>query len=101
LDAIAVHLPTWHAPSPRGGMCVWAELPPSTPSSALAARALEHGVRIAAGSRFNADGGLERRLRLPFTHPPEVLIEAVRRLSAAQDALGRHAAHELPTRWVA
>lgn len=102
LAALAAIRPEWRAQPPSGGMAVWAQLPPQTPSSALARRALDHGVRIAAGGRFGADGGFERRVRLPFTQPPELLLEAVRRLAAAEAGLARRrpAAQQLE-RWVA
>jgi DNA-binding transcriptional MocR family regulator len=103
-DALLAALPpSWRADRPAGGMSVWAELPAGTAASALAARAADHGVRVAAGPRFSASGGeFEQRLRLPFTQPPERLTEAIRRLSAAEDALGaRIAAAEPPARWVA
>ena len=39
---------------------------------------------------------------MPFTQPPERLEEAIRRLTAAEDALGgRSAATEPQARWVA
>jgi DNA-binding transcriptional MocR family regulator len=102
LDALASHRPAWRAARPSGGMSLWAELPEGAAASALAARAVAHGVRVAAGSRFGANGGFERRLRLPFTQPPERLAEAVRRLAAAEDAVGsRPSAAEPPARWVA
>jgi DNA-binding transcriptional MocR family regulator len=83
-------------------MSVWAELPDGPAASALAVRAGEHGVRIAAGSRFSPNGGFEQRMRRPFTQPPERLAEAVRRLAAAEDALGRWPqAAEPQARWVA
>ncbi len=100
--ALATLRPAWRVAWPGGGMSVWAELPDGTASSALAARAVEHGVRVAAGPRFGAEGGFEQRLRLPFTQPPELLTEAVRRLAAAEDALAsRTPALEPAARWVA
>ena len=95
--------PAWRADRPAGGMSVWAELPSGTAASALAARAADHGVRVAAGPRFSAAGAeFEQRLRLPFTQPPERLLEAVRRLTTAEAALGpRPTATEPLTRWVA
>jgi DNA-binding transcriptional MocR family regulator len=102
LAALATHRPAWRAARPAGGMSVWAELPEDTAASALAARAVEHGVRVAAGPRFSAGGEFEQRLRLPFTHPPERLAEAVRRLAQAEDALGaRPPLIEPAARWVA
>jgi DNA-binding transcriptional MocR family regulator len=101
-DALAAECPHWRVRQPAGGMSFWVQLPEGTPASALAARALEHGVRVAGGPLFGVDGGFERRLRLPFTQPPERLAEAVRRLAAAERTLGsRAAAGESATRWVA
>ena len=94
LAAIASERPEWRVATPAGGMSLWVELPARTAASALAARAAEHGVRIAAGPRFSAGGEFEQRVRLPFTQPPERLQEAIRRLATAEDALGtRSASH--------
>jgi DNA-binding transcriptional MocR family regulator len=102
LGALAAERPAWRAARPSGGMSVWVELPEGTAASALAAHAVEHGVRVAAGARFGAGGGFEQRLRLPFTQPPERLAEAVRRLAAAEDALAsRPPSAEPSARWVA
>jgi DNA-binding transcriptional MocR family regulator len=102
LAALARLRPAWRVVPPGGGMSMWVELPAPTAASALAARAAEHGVRVAAGPRFSAGGGFEQRLRVPFTQPPERLEQAIRRLAAAEDALGsRPAATEPAARWVA
>jgi DNA-binding transcriptional MocR family regulator len=99
-DALLAALPpTWWAARPAGGMSVWALLPDGTAASALAARAADHGVRVAAGPRFSAGGEFEQRLRLPFTQPPERLAEAMRRLAAIHGAGA--AAAEAAARWVA
>src|SRR5439155_18104508 len=60
LEAIAAERPAWRAARPAGGMSVWAELPEGTAASALAARAIEHGVRVAPGTRFAVAGGFEQ-----------------------------------------
>jgi DNA-binding transcriptional MocR family regulator len=102
IAAIEQERPRWRANTPPGGLSVWIELPPETSSSTLAVRALERGVRVAPGPRFSATGGFEQRLRLPFTHPPELLAEATRRLAAAEDTLdSRPAVPRPPVRWVA
>ncbi|MEN0129660.1 MAG: PLP-dependent aminotransferase family protein [Brevundimonas sp.] len=80
-------LPQWQVPVPRGGLALWVDL--GTPaSSALAAIAPRHGVRVAAGPAFAVDGSFERNLRLPFSEPPEALERAVDGLALAWDALG-------------
>jgi DNA-binding transcriptional MocR family regulator len=102
MRAVADERPGWRVRRPSGGMAVWVELPDGASASALAARAVAHGVRVAPGPRFGVDGGFERRMRLPFTQPPERLAEAVRRLAAAEDALGsRSPARPAEVRWVA
>jgi DNA-binding transcriptional MocR family regulator len=102
LGALADLCPAWRVGRPVGGMTVWVELPEGTSASALAARAVDHGVRVAPGPRFGVDGGFDQRVRLPFTQPPERLAEAVRRLAAAERALGTRAPARTPAvRWVA
>ncbi len=102
LSAVARERPQWRVGRPAGGMTLWVELPDTTTASALAARGVAHGVRVAPGPRFGVDGGFEQRLRLPFTQPPERLAEAVRRLAAAERALGsRSPARPPDVRWVA
>ncbi|MGZ4171154.1 MAG: aminotransferase class I/II-fold pyridoxal phosphate-dependent enzyme, partial [Solirubrobacteraceae bacterium] len=102
LRAVAAGRPDWRVRRPAGGMALWVELPDGSSASALAARGVAHGVRVAPGPRFGVDGGFEQRLRLPFTQPPERLAEAVRRLAAAEQALGsRSPADPSDVRWVA
>jgi DNA-binding transcriptional MocR family regulator len=88
LAALARELPGWRVSAPEGGLSLWAELdaPLSTPLSVLARSA---GVQIVPGSRFGADGTLERYLRLPYTQPAEVLERAVTRLREVWTTLDR------------
>jgi DNA-binding transcriptional MocR family regulator len=90
LAALARDLPGWRVSAPQGGLSLWAELdaPLSTPLSVLARSA---GVQIVPGSRFGADGTLERYLRLPYTQPAEVLERAVTRLREVWTTLDRSA----------
>ncbi|MGA8112852.1 MAG: PLP-dependent aminotransferase family protein [Actinocatenispora sp.] len=89
-DALAAELrrqlPDWRFDLPRGGLSLWVELD-SPVSSAVAAAAELHGVRLAPGPRFGAEGTLERFLRMPFALSPDALVEAVRRIAAARSHL--------------
>lgn len=83
VEALRQHCPDWTLRVPDGGLSLWCHLPEPM-STRLAVAAVNHGVQIAPGSRFGANGGLERWLRLPFaSHPADESAEAVRRLSAA------------------
>jgi DNA-binding transcriptional MocR family regulator len=69
-------LPSWDVPVPAGGMVLWCGLP-APMSSAIAAAAPAYGVALAAGPRFGTGHAFDDRLRLPFTHPVEVLERGV------------------------
>ncbi|WP_331272289.1 MocR-like transcription factor YczR [Motilibacter aurantiacus] len=78
--ALAERLPEWSARVPRGGMSLWVGLD-APGSTALAAAAPEAGLRVAPGPRFGIDGAFDRFVRLPFTAPEPVLVDAVDRLA--------------------
>jgi DNA-binding transcriptional MocR family regulator len=80
--AIRQHCPSWRFTVPDGGLSLWCELPAAA-STRIAAVAQNFGVRVAPGSVFAPHGGLERWLRVPYTHPVGQLSEATRRLAAA------------------
>ena len=84
--ALAEHLPEWRFALPAGGLSLWAELD-APRSSALAAIADRHGVRLAAGPRFGVDGAFERFVRLPYSLPEPQLEEAAARLAVAWRAI--------------
>ncbi|MFD9378039.1 PLP-dependent aminotransferase family protein [Streptomyces sp. NPDC059999] len=88
--ALTEYLPDVHTLQPVGGVTLWATFREPI-SSRLAAVAPDHGVTIAAGPRFGVGGAFERNIRLPYTLPPEQLIEGIRRLARAEQAL-RHGA---------
>jgi DNA-binding transcriptional MocR family regulator len=79
---LRTELPGWRFRVPGGGLSVWAELD-APRSSALAAIADRHGLRLAAGPRFGVDGAFERFVRVPYGLPEAELATAVRRLAAA------------------
>ncbi|MFF5112445.1 PLP-dependent aminotransferase family protein [Streptosporangium sp. NPDC000509] len=80
---LAARMPDWSFTLPAGGGSIWVRLSGPT-ATALADAAACQGVRLAPGRWFGVDGTLEGRLRLPFTHPPQVLVEAVRRIAEAR-----------------
>lgn len=79
---VAERLPEWRLRVPEGGLSLWFRLPLPR-SSQLAEAADARGLVITPGHRFFVEGGGERYVRLPFTHPPDVLDEAVVRLGDA------------------
>jgi DNA-binding transcriptional MocR family regulator len=84
--ALAAALPRWRFAVPAGGLSLWVELD-APHSSALAAVADRHGVRVAAGPRFGVDGAFERFVRLPYNLPDPMLQAAVERLALAWRAV--------------
>jgi DNA-binding transcriptional MocR family regulator len=95
--AVRATLPAWRFDLPPGGLSLWIELDAAR-SSALAAVADRHGVRVAAGPRFGVDGAFERFVRLPFNLPEALLAEAVERLAVAWHAVGGVRGADAPER---
>ena len=81
VDAITTGLP-WDCTPPPAGMALWCSLG-SPGSTALAAAALELGLRLAPGSRFTVDGSADNRLRLPLSVPVARAPELAGRLHEA------------------
>lgn len=78
--ALRRELPGWTFRVPDGGLALWVRTGGrSAPEVATAAE--RRGVRLAAGRRFGPDAHLEGFLRMPYTQPPELLEEAVRRIA--------------------
>ncbi|MER6392304.1 PLP-dependent aminotransferase family protein [Streptomyces sp. NPDC001523] len=84
--ALTEYLPDVHTLQPVGGVTLWATFREPI-SSRLAAVAPDHGVTIAAGPRFGVGGAFERNIRLPYTLPPDQLVQGIRRLARAEQAL--------------
>ena len=82
IGALRQHLPEWRVPEPAGGLMLWCGLPERR-SRALVAAAQRHGLHLAPGPLFGTGHALDDRLRLPFTHPPDVLEKAVAALVRA------------------
>jgi DNA-binding transcriptional MocR family regulator len=81
IDGVREYCPQWTVRRPAGGLSLWCELDGPV-STQIAVVAQSHGIRLAPGSRFAAQGGLERWLRLPYTLPVDVLRDAARRLGS-------------------
>ncbi|GAB2744267.1 MocR-like transcription factor YczR [Kitasatospora kifunensis] len=82
LPALREWLPRWRFAEPIGGMTLWIDT--AGLSGAALSRAGEQvGLRIAAGSRFGADGAFEAFIRLPLTVPAAAATETAARLAAA------------------
>ncbi|MEV8376378.1 PLP-dependent aminotransferase family protein [Kribbella sp. NPDC056861] len=79
-------LPQLEVSTPTGGVSIWAAFPAAI-SSRLAATAPDHGLTLAAGPRFGIGGAFERHLRLPFTLPPDRLLDAVGKLARTVEAI--------------
>ncbi len=85
--ALRRHVPEWRFRVPAGGLSLWVELDQPR-STALAAVADRHGLRVAAGPRFGVDGAFERFVRLPYSLPADTLEDAAARLAVAWRSLG-------------
>ena len=84
--AVRRELPGWEFAVPTGGLALWCRLPASVATD-LAVEAERHGVIVAPGPVFAAEGGLDRFVRLPWTRPVADLEEAARRLAAAWEVV--------------
>ncbi|MCW2786435.1 MAG: transcriptional regulator, GntR family with aminotransferase domain protein [Marmoricola sp.] len=84
LTALAGRLPQWAVRRPSGGLNLWCELPVAR-SSDLVPRAAARDVLLAPGPSFAPEGGLDRFLRIPYTQPAHVLVDAINRIAQAWD----------------
>lgn len=84
VTAVRRELRDWTFRVPAGGLGLWVRTGGES-ASVLATAAGHRGVRLAAGPCHGTDGFLEEFVRLPFTQPPEVIDEAVRRIGAVRE----------------
>jgi DNA-binding transcriptional MocR family regulator len=77
--AVRDHLPEWRFVLPTGGLALWCQLPAAR-ATAVVAEVERHGVILAPGPVFAAEGGLDSFVRIPWTQSGDQLEEAARRL---------------------
>ncbi len=80
--AVRRHVPDWRFTLPPGGLSLWCELPVDR-GDALSRAAESSGLRLARGSQFGVDGGMDRFVRIPYSVPPDEADEVGRRLADA------------------
>jgi DNA-binding transcriptional MocR family regulator len=80
--AVRDRLPDWRFRLPTGGLALWCQLPGPV-ASAVTREAEQHGVIVAPGPVFAAEGGLDRFVRIPWTRPADELDAAVDVLARA------------------
>lgn len=86
---LAAQLPEWTWSEPEGGSALWIRLP-DTDARVFAQVALRHGVEVVAGRSMDPTGEHDDHLRVPFTYPEPVMLDAVERLTRAWQELRRH-----------
>ena len=86
--AVGDRLPDWRFTTPTGGLALWCQLPHPLATS-VATEAEQHGVVVAPGPVFAAEGGLDRFLRIPWTRPGDELTTAVEVLAEAWSTVQR------------
>ncbi|MEU0270243.1 PLP-dependent aminotransferase family protein [Streptomyces sp. NPDC006307] len=89
-------LPSWSCPPAAGGQTLWVHLPYGD-GVAFTQVALRHGVAVLPGATMDTLGGSTRCLRLHFLLAPDVLSEAVRRLTTAWREYAPNATAASPT----
>jgi DNA-binding transcriptional MocR family regulator len=84
VSALRTHIPSWEFRVPTGGLALWCRLPEAL-GTAVAAAAERHGVIVAPGPVFAAEGGLDRFVRIPWSKRPGELTLAAERIGVAWD----------------
>jgi len=79
---LTTHLPDWRWQPPRGGLCIWAQLPAGS-ATAFARHAAGFGVSVAGSAQFASDVDADDHIRLPVTAVGQVLEAGLERLGEA------------------
>lgn len=85
-ETLAASVPSWSMRAPEGGLSLWVDLgaPLAEPLAQIAAR---FGVTIATGVSASVEAAYDDHIRLCFDRPEPVLLEGLRRLTSAWEAL--------------
>lgn len=89
IDGIRNDLTDWTFVPPRGGLSVWATLPERSSATAFVQHAGRRGVLLASGRQFCSADADCPNIRIPYTAPPAVLEEGMRRIVDAWHTFDR------------
>jgi DNA-binding transcriptional MocR family regulator len=82
--SLAEHAPSLVCSAPRGGVALWAQLPPGADEAAVAAECAARGVRVSRGATYELTASGVGHLRLAFgKDDPTTLSTAAARIGAA------------------
>jgi DNA-binding transcriptional MocR family regulator len=93
VDLIHEHLPSWGVRTPVGGLSLWVRVP-GVDGAELAETADRYGVHVMPGDRCGLDGAYADHLRLCFDRDPQMLHEAVGRLTQAYAEVAQRPARQ-------
>jgi DNA-binding transcriptional MocR family regulator len=93
IELIHEHLPSWGVRAPVGGLSLWVRVP-GTDGAELAETADRYGVHVMPGDRCGLDGAFADHLRLCFDRDPQMLQEAVTRLTQAYAEVSQRPARQ-------
>lgn len=80
--ALDMYVPDWTFDVPSGGASLWARIPHGS-ATALAQRAIRHGVAVLPGPTFSCIDHLDEYIRIGFADEPAAIAEGIARLAAA------------------
>lgn len=92
---LQAHLPDWRWRPPRGGLCIWAQLPAGS-ATAFARHAAGFAVSVAGSAQFTSDMDADDHIRLPVTPDAHVLEAGLQRLGEAWRAYGASLSLDVP-----
>ncbi|HVW18086.1 MAG TPA: hypothetical protein VHB30_07540, partial [Solirubrobacteraceae bacterium] len=85
--ALAERLPEWRVHPCHAGWSLWVQLPGGASGDVFASAALGQGVALLGGRATSPDEEFLDHVRLCFSAPADLLVEAVERLARAWEAM--------------